>query len=129
MASFRNLSIPKKIVAIIMIISGAALLLASSALILYDFTAAGRDLQASATVFALSIDDWNNPLTAGLNRPHTYYPAAHTPADLCIDSNDIVPARRWSLYTIRPAPGYAGALAIEGSSWRLRQWQWQMSQG
>lgn len=30
----------------------------------------------------------------------------------------------WSLYTLRPAPGYAGALAIEGTGWRLRQWQW-----
>jgi 4'-phosphopantetheinyl transferase len=35
----------------------------------------------------------------------------------------------WSLYTLRPAPGYAGALAIEGTGWRLRQWQWKMPHG
>jgi signal transduction histidine kinase len=52
MISFRNLSIPRKIVAIIMVISGAALLLASASLIAYDFTAARRDLRASATVLA-----------------------------------------------------------------------------
>jgi 4'-phosphopantetheinyl transferase len=50
---------------------------------------------------------------------------AHTPGDFCVASHDIVPGRRWSLYTLRPAPGYAGALAIEGSGWRLRQWQWK----
>lgn len=36
-------------------------------------------------------------------------------------------ARRWSLYTIRPAPGYIGALAVAGGDWRVRQWQWQAS--
>jgi phosphopantetheine--protein transferase-like protein len=54
---------------------------------------------------------------------------AHTPEDLHVASKDIVPARRWSLYTLRPAPGYAGALAIEGTGWRLRQWQWKMPHG
>jgi 4'-phosphopantetheinyl transferase len=53
---------------------------------------------------------------------------AHTPEDLSVASKDLVPARRWSLYTLRPAPGYAGALAIEGTGWRLRQWQWKMPQ-
>jgi len=33
-------------------------------------------------------------------------------------------ATRWSLYTLQPAPDYAGALAIEGTAWRLRHWQW-----
>ncbi len=33
--------------------------------------------------------------------------------------------RRWSLYSLHPAPGYVGALAVEGSGWRmtLRSWQ------
>jgi 4'-phosphopantetheinyl transferase len=35
------------------------------------------------------------------------------------------PARRWSLYTLQPAPGYIGALAVEGSGGRLTQWHWQ----
>jgi 4'-phosphopantetheinyl transferase len=54
---------------------------------------------------------------------------AHTPEDLYVASKGIVPAKRWSLYTLRPAPGYAGALAIEGTGWRLRQWQWKMPHG
>jgi len=53
---------------------------------------------------------------------------AHSPVDLYVGSKDIAPAKRWSLYTLRPAPGYAGALAIEGTGWRLRQWQWKMPQ-
>jgi 4'-phosphopantetheinyl transferase len=51
-----------------------------------------------------------------------------TPVDLYVASKDKVPATRWSLYTLRPAPGYAGALAIDGTGWRLRQWQWKMPQ-
>jgi 4'-phosphopantetheinyl transferase len=51
--------------------------------------------------------------------------AAHSPIDVCVSSNDIVPATRWSFYTIEPAPGYIGALAIEGSGWRFSQWQWR----
>ena len=35
----------------------------------------------------------------------------------------------WSLYTLRPAPGYVGALAIEGTGWRLRQWEWKVPHG
>jgi 4'-phosphopantetheinyl transferase len=35
------------------------------------------------------------------------------------------PARRWSLYTLQPAPGYIGALAVEGSGGRLTHWHWQ----
>jgi hypothetical protein len=30
--------------------------------------------------------------------------------------------------TLRPASGYAGALAIEGTGWCLRQWQWKTPQ-
>jgi 4'-phosphopantetheinyl transferase len=36
-------------------------------------------------------------------------------------SNAIDAARRWSLYTLQPAPGYVGGLAIEGRGWRLIQ--------
>src|SRR5262245_22863307 len=55
--TFRSLSIPKKIVAIIMTISGAALLLASSALIAYDLTVTRQELGAVATVFARIVAD------------------------------------------------------------------------
>ncbi len=30
----------------------------------------------------------------------------------------------WSLFTLHPAPGYIGALAIQGHAWRLRQRRW-----
>jgi len=40
---------------------------------------------------------------------------------------DAVLARRWSLYTLQPAPGYIGALAVEGRGRRLRHWHWQAS--
>jgi len=40
---------------------------------------------------------------------------------------DTAAARRWSRYTIQPAPGYIGAVVVEGSGWRLRQWHWQGS--
>jgi signal transduction histidine kinase len=57
MISIRNLSIPNKIVAIITIISAAALLLASGAVIAYDFIAARRDLRASTEIVARIVAD------------------------------------------------------------------------
>src|SRR5437016_11744243 len=57
MISLRKLSIPKKIVAIAMIISAAALLLASAALIGYDYVAARRELRASTTPSARVVAD------------------------------------------------------------------------
>jgi 4'-phosphopantetheinyl transferase len=33
----------------------------------------------------------------------------------------------WSLYSLQPAAGYVGALAVAGSGWRLRQWHWHAS--
>jgi len=73
-------------------------------------------LKAYGEGLALSLNSFSVPLTTD---------PAQTPADLYVASKGIVPARRWSLYTLRPAPGYAGALAIEGTGWRLRQWQWK----
>ena len=49
-------------------------------------------------------------------------------ADLDHGSPYAGPDRRWSLYTLRPAPGYVGALAVEGRAWRVRQWHWHTSQ-
>jgi 4'-phosphopantetheinyl transferase len=73
-------------------------------------------LKACGEGLATPLNSFSVPLTGD---------PAHTPVDLCVGSNDFVPARRWSLYTLRPARGYAGALAIEGSGWRLSQWQWR----
>ena len=44
--------------------------------------AASRGLPAEgAGTFAISLDDWNNPLVATLGRPHTFFAAAHSQAD------------------------------------------------
>ena len=74
-------------------------------------------LKAYGEGLAIPLNSFSVPLTTD---------PAHTPVDLHVASNDIGPAKRWSLYTLRPAPGYAGALAIEGSGWRLSHWQWKM---
>ena len=74
-------------------------------------------LKARGEGLAIPLNSFSVPLTTD--------PA---PVDLCVGSEVIVPARRWSLYALRPAPGYLGALAIEGSGWRLSQWEWQMAQ-
>jgi 4'-phosphopantetheinyl transferase len=76
-------------------------------------------VKACGEGLAIPLNSFSVPLTTD---------PADTPVDLCVGSHDIVPARRWSLYTLRPARGYAGALAIEGSGWRLSQWQWKMPQ-
>jgi 4'-phosphopantetheinyl transferase len=68
-------------------------------------------LKACGEGLAIPLNSFSVPLTTD--------PPAHAPFDL----------HGWSLYTLRPAPGYAGALAIEGTGWRLRQWQWKMPHG
>jgi 4'-phosphopantetheinyl transferase len=32
--------------------------------------------------------------------------------------------QRWSMQALEPAAGYAGALAVEGTDWRMHCWQW-----
>src|SRR5262245_27578512 len=60
MILYRNLSIPNKIVAIVMTICGAALLLTSAALIAYDFNDARSELRVSVTTFARILADNTN---------------------------------------------------------------------
>lgn len=76
-------------------------------------------LKACGEGLVIPLNSFSVPLTTD---------PALTPVDLHVASMDLVPARRWSLYSLRPAPGYTGALAIEGTGWRLRQWQWNMPQ-
>lgn len=47
------------------------------------------------------------------------------PAKLLRSVEDPEAALRWSLMEITPAPGYAGAVAVEGRDWRLRYWNWE----
>lgn len=72
-------------------------------------------LKARGEGLSIPLNSFSVPLTTN---------PAHAPADLYRAPHDSVPARRCSLYTLQPAPGYIGALAIEGGGWRLRQWQW-----
>src|SRR5207245_4894451 len=76
-------------------------------------------LKACGEGLAIPLNSFSVPLTTD---------PAPALVDLHVASKDIVPANCWSLYTLRPAPGYAAALAIEGTGWRLRQWQWTMPQ-
>lgn len=77
-------------------------------------------LKACGQGLTVPLDDFSVPLTAD---------PAKAPVDVSLASTDIGAAKRWSFYTLQPAPRYIGALAIEGSGWRLSQWQWQMRQG
>jgi len=69
-------------------------------------------IKARGEGLSLPLDQFDVSLAAD-ERPvrlRTY----HSPAD----------AERWRLWALQPAPGYAAALAVEGSGWRLRRWTW-----
>jgi len=74
-------------------------------------------VKARGRGLAIPLKDFTVPLTT--------HPA-QGPATLHATSSDIDQAMPWSVYTLRPAPGYIGALAIQGCGWRLSQWQWEM---
>ena len=38
---------------------------------------------------------------------------------------DSILAARWSLYPLTPAPGYVGALAVEGKNLTIKHWRWR----
>ena len=56
--------------------------------------------------------------------PVTRDPADDSLMEIEDASNGVEPARRWSLYRVRSAPGCVGALAIEGSGRRLVEREW-----
>ena len=76
-------------------------------------------LKATGSGFAIPLNTFTVPLTID---------PALDPVDFQVEPNDIDQTTSWSLYTLRPAPGYVGALAIQGSGWRLSQWQWKVPQ-
>ncbi|MGE5374288.1 MAG: 4'-phosphopantetheinyl transferase superfamily protein [Bacteroidota bacterium] len=45
------------------------------------------------------------------------------PAKLLDLKDDPRELTRWSFHTLAPAPGYIGALVVEGHHWHLAQWQ------
>ena len=75
-------------------------------------------LKAIGRGLTLPLDSFAVPGAAG---------PTQVPVDVCIAPDDIAPPTRLSVYTLRPAPDYIGALAIEGSGWRLSQHQWELS--
>ncbi len=64
----------------------------------------------------------------GLSQPLDEFDVSLTrsePAALLADRRDPEAPGRWSLYNLAPEDRYAGALAVEGSGWRLSCWEWQ----
>ncbi len=63
----------------------------------------------------------------GLSLPLNKFELAVDPGGpakrLNIDT-DMKSACRWSIYDLKPALGFAAAIAAEGRDWRLRCWQW-----
>jgi 4'-phosphopantetheinyl transferase len=74
-------------------------------------------VKARGKGLGIPLDSFSVPLTTD---------RAHTPEEPAVASKDIVPGNRWSLYSLRPAPRFAGALAIEGTGWRLSQRHWKV---
>jgi 4'-phosphopantetheinyl transferase len=50
--------------------------------------------------------------------------APREPALLLSVGGDAQEARRWALHELKPHPGYAAAVAVEGRGWRLGVGQW-----
>jgi signal transduction histidine kinase len=114
MISFGGLSIPKKIVAIIMIISGATLLLATGALIVYEFTAARQELKASATVLARVVAG-NNTAAVSFDDPAA---AVDTLNSLRAESSIIAaciytPRGLFAQYAVTGAPSCSARPAVD----------------
>ena len=72
-------------------------------------------LKASGVGLAIPLNAFTMPLITD---------PARGPVDLHVPSSESIQAYPWSVFTIRPAPGYIGALAIEGRGWRLSHRQW-----
>jgi 4'-phosphopantetheinyl transferase len=67
----------------------------------------------------------------GLSLPLDQFDVSLAPGEparllrMLTDENEI---SRWTMIELHPGPGYAAALAVEGSDWRLRCWQWPSRQ-
>ena len=61
----------------------------------------------------------------GLHTPLASFDVSLTPNQpVILTSSD---KERWSLYSLRPDPGYVGALVAEGRGHRLQFWEWHES--
>lgn len=69
-------------------------------------------MKAQGEGLTLALDRFNVPVAPG------------EPGKLLNVDGDPWEASRWSLWELRPMPGYAAALAAEGCGWHLSRWQW-----
>lgn len=63
----------------------------------------------------------------GLSLPLDLFDVSLRPGDaptLLASREDQREVAHWTLRNLFPGPGYAGALAVEGSGWQLSCWQW-----
>jgi 4'-phosphopantetheinyl transferase len=63
----------------------------------------------------------------GLSLPLDRFDVAFSPAEnprLLATRHDPAEASRYTLAALDAGPGYAAALAVEGSDWRLKCWEW-----
>jgi 4'-phosphopantetheinyl transferase len=63
----------------------------------------------------------------GLARPLDRFDvslAPGEPARLLHIDGELEEVSRWSLQELKPAPGYAAAIAVEGHGWNLARWKW-----
>jgi 4'-phosphopantetheinyl transferase len=63
----------------------------------------------------------------GLSIPLDQFDVTLDPSDeakIISIKGDSILAARWSLYALIPAPGYVGALAVEGKNLRIKYWMW-----
>ncbi|HHX44897.1 MAG TPA: 4'-phosphopantetheinyl transferase superfamily protein [Chloroflexi bacterium] len=69
-------------------------------------------LKARGDGLSLPLDEFYVSLTPGVEHVEL-----HTP-------RDPAEAARWHIRALDPKPGYAAAVAVEGSGWRLCRWRW-----
>jgi 4'-phosphopantetheinyl transferase len=67
----------------------------------------------------------------GLSHPLDSFAVSLSPGEpaALLHSADASEPPRWSFRELKPAPGYAAALVVEGHDWRLRRYDWQASAG
>lgn len=74
-------------------------------------------IKARGMGLSLSLDSFQVSLSPG------------SPAVLMRDRSNPAETRRWQLRHLSPAAGYVASIAVEGTGWRLRQWQWSSGLG
>jgi 4'-phosphopantetheinyl transferase len=89
--------------------------------------AVGQDLRTEAFFNCWTRKEaYIKAIGEGLSRPLDSFAVSLTPGEpaaLLYSANASEPSR-WSFRELKPAPGYAAALAVEGHGWRLLCYDW-----